>query len=140
MRILPTFLFLFFILFSIFLYQGASAKCTPISNSTTPVSFLQGCAGSADNAISPIGTIGGGVTAVKSQVIDISKKIIAFGALFAIGALVFSGIQYTTTYGDDEKIKKAKTTGISAVIGLLLLLVAFPLVDIFVNFIYGLGT
>jgi hypothetical protein len=42
--------------------------------------------------------------------------VIAFGALFAIGALVFTGIQYTMSYGDDEKIKKAKTTGIYALI------------------------
>lgn len=72
--------------------------------------------------------------------IQTAKRVIQFGALFAIGAIVFSGVQYTTSFGDDEKVKKAKTTGIYAVIGLLLLLVAFPLVDIVVNFVYGLGT
>jgi Type IV secretion system pilin len=65
--------------------------------------------------------------------------VISFGALFAIGAIVFSGIQYTTSYGDDEKVKKAKMTGIYAVIGLFLLLLAFPLVDILINFIYSLA-
>jgi hypothetical protein len=49
-------------------------------------------------------------------VINIAKQVIAFGALFAIGALVFTGIQYTISYGDDEKVKKAKTTGIYALI------------------------
>ncbi len=66
--------------------------------------------------------------------------MIEFGALFAIGAIVFSGIQYTTSYGEDEKVKKAKMTGIYALIGLLLLLIAFPLVDIIINFLYSLGT
>ena len=70
---------------------------------------------------------------------SIAEKVIAFGALFAIGAIVFSGIQYTTSYGDDEKVKKAKTTGIYALIGLLLLLLAFPLVNIVIRFIYSLG-
>jgi Type IV secretion system pilin len=65
--------------------------------------------------------------------------VIAFGSLFAIGAIVFSGIQYTTSYGDDEKVKKAKTTGIYAISGLLLLLLAFPLVDIIINFVYSLA-
>ena len=69
-------------------------------------------------------------------VADIAKGIISFGALFAIGAIVFSGVQYTTSYGDDEKIKKAKMTGIYAVTGLLLLLVAFPMVNIVIDFIY----
>jgi hypothetical protein len=51
---------------------------------------------------------------------------------------VYSGIQYTLSYGDDEKIKKAKMTWIYSAIGLLLLLLAFPLVDILVNFIFSL--
>jgi hypothetical protein len=72
-------------------------------------------------------------------VINIAKQVIAFGALFAIGALVFTGIQYTISYGDDEKVKKAKTTGIYALIWLLLLLVAFPMVDTVVNFVYAIG-
>ena len=65
--------------------------------------------------------------------------MIEFGALFAIGAIVFSGIQYTTSYGEDEKVKKAKMTGIYALIGLFLLLLAFPLVNIIVNFLYSLA-
>lgn len=81
---------------------------------------------------------GGGVTAVKWTVIRVAKNIIRFGALFAIGAIVFSGVQYTSSFGDDEKIKKAKMTGVYALIGLILLLTAFPLVDIIVNFIYSL--
>lgn len=79
------------------------------------------------------------MTAIQALVKSTAKTIIAFGALFAIGAIVFSGIQYTTSYGDDEKVKKAKTTGVYAIIGLFLLLLAFPLVDIVVNFVYRLG-
>jgi hypothetical protein len=52
---------------------------------------------------------------------------------------VFSGIRYTISAGDDEKLKSAKNTAIYAIIGLILLLTAFPLVDILVNFIYNLG-
>lgn len=52
---------------------------------------------------------------------------------------MFSGVKYTTSYGDDEKVKKAKMTGVYAITGLLLLLTAFPLVDIIVNFIYNLS-
>lgn len=72
----------------------------------------------------------------KKMIIDISNGVISFGALLAVGALVWSGIQYTKAFGEDEKLKKAKTTGIYSLIGLILLLTAFGLVDIFINFIY----
>lgn len=101
-------------------------------------SFLKGC-WSATIWIPP--DIGGdGVTSIKDLVIKFAKVAIEFGALFAIGAIVFSGIQYTTSYGDDEKVKKAKSTGIYAIIWLFLLLTAFSLVDIVVTFIYSIGS
>ena len=116
---------------------AASYDCLATSNLSAS-DYLKWCAGNSENAINP--TNGwDGVTAIKALVKSTAKTIIAFGALFAIGAIVFSGIQYTTSYGDDEKVKKAKTTGVYAIIGLLLLLLAFPLVDILVNFVYGLG-
>jgi hypothetical protein len=52
---------------------------------------------------------------------------------------VFSGIRYTTSAGDDEKLKSAKNIATYAIIGLLLLLTAFPLVDILIGFVYSLG-
>jgi len=101
--------------------------------------YLKACAElNPANAIDPVGW-GGGVEAVKDLVKKVSKGVIAFGALLAIGAIVFSGVQYTMSYGDDEKIKKAKSTGVYAIMGLILLLVAFPFVDIMINFVYSLG-
>ena len=35
-----------------------------------------------------------------------------------------------------EKLKKAKTTGIYAVIGLILMMLSFSLVDVIINFIF----
>ena len=68
---------------------------------------------------------------------NIATKAFGFAALFAIGAIVWSGVQYTTSYGDDEKVKKAKSTAIFALIGLILALTSFSLVNILVNFIYN---
>jgi hypothetical protein len=48
-------------------------------------------------------------------VIQIAERALQFGALFAVGALVWSGIKYNTSYGDDERVKSAKTTAIYAV-------------------------
>lgn len=108
---------------------GADAS----NDERSAVEFLQDCSGDMNNAISNQRV---GIGWMQELIISISEKVIIFGALFAIGAIVFSGIQYTTSYGDDEKVKKAKTTGIYALIGLLLLLVSFPLVNTIVSFIY----
>lgn len=54
--------------------------------------------------------------------------------------IVWSGIQYTKSFGEDESLKKAKNTGIYAVIGLLLLMASFGLVDIVIQFVFELGS
>ncbi len=122
-----------------YLYAAVPTDCTATSDISASA-YLKLCAqwGWSDNAIDP-SKLWDGVTAIHELVKNTAKTVLAFGSLFAIGAIVFSGIQYTTSYGDDEKVKKAKTTGVYAIIGLLLLLLAFPLVDIVVNFIYSLS-
>jgi hypothetical protein len=51
-----------------------------------------------------------GINGTKEMIVRIATRVISYGALFAVAALVYSGIQYTLSYGDDEKIKKAKMT------------------------------
>ena len=138
MRILTS-LILSLSIFSIGIIGVTASSHCPATSDLSASAYLKWCAGTPANAIDP-SQGGDGVTAIKALVRSIAKTVLAFWALFAIGAIVFSGIQYTTSYGDDEKVKKAKTTGVYAIIGLLLILLAFPLVDIVVNFVYGLGT
>lgn len=131
------FILAIFLPIGLFSFQSSYAICdaTDMGDAGT---FLKGC-WSATIGIPP-DMAGDGVTSIKEVVISFAEKAIAFGALFAIGAIVFSGIQYTISYGDDEKVKKAKSTGIFAIIWLVLLLTAFSLVEIVVNFIYYLGS
>ncbi|MFZ2255824.1 MAG: hypothetical protein WAW59_08150 [Patescibacteria group bacterium] len=114
-----------------------SAACDPTS--TDAAGFLTACAASTTNAVDP-SSFQGGKEGTLKLVIQVSERVLQFGALFAIGAIVFSGIRYTTSAGDDEKLKSAKNTAIYALIGLILLLVAFPMVDIVIRFVYSLGT
>ena len=94
-------------------YNFSYADCLGTSDGDA-VLFLQDCAKTGTNVgISP-GT--SGIDNIQSLIVSVSEKVIAFGALFAIGAIVFSGVQYTTFYGDDEKVKKAKTTAVYALI------------------------
>lgn len=72
--------------------------------------------------------------------IKVAERAIQFGALFAVGMIVFAGIRYIVSAGDDEKLKGAKNTAITALIGLILLGIAFPLVDVIIGFFYSLGS
>lgn len=76
---------------------------------------------------------------MKDRIITIATAAISLGALLAVGALVWAGIQYTKSMGDDEKLKKAKSSIIFTLIGLILLMAAFPLVDIIINFVYKIA-
>lgn len=98
-------------------------------------SMLQGCAG--EHGIAP-GDIGTDARGFKEYVVMIANGVLWFAALFAVGALVYAGIIYTTSYGEDEKIKNAKSTAQYALIGLVLALLAFPMVSIVVDFLYSL--
>ena len=65
------------------------------------------------------------------------ERVLRYGALFAVMALVVSGVMYTTAYGDGERLKTAKDTAIFALIGLIVALVSFPLVNAVLAIIYG---
>ncbi|GAB0174856.1 MAG: hypothetical protein HHAS10_07350 [Candidatus Altimarinota bacterium] len=135
-RFLSFLLCSFFPLGFLFADTTATTNCTFEANQTANAAqFLKNCA--QDTPGIPPGNTSD-IKGVKERIANIAKKVIQFGALFAVGALVFAGIQYTTAYGDDEKLKHAKTTGIFAVVGLLLLMASFGLVDILVRFIYEL--
>lgn len=128
---------LLFCLFGVQLSVAWPQDCVINPNSPDFKWVLEKC--QWDGSVS-VGNTSGWVTAVKDYVKKVATQVIAYGALFAIGALVASGIMYTVAYGDDGRMTTAKNIGIYALIGLVLLVVAFPLVGIIVDFIYGLWT
>jgi hypothetical protein len=117
--------------------QVTFSACDAASTDQSVTDFLSACA--QDSQGKAVITDKTDRTWVKDLVKTIAERVIVFGALFAIGVIVFAGIRYTTSAWDDEKIKSAKNTLIYAVVWFTLLLVAFPLVDIIIGFIYGLG-
>lgn len=128
------------IIFTFFSWETIGAVGCPDAATSSPWVFLQRCASDAVGAVSVWYSNDDGKTEIKELIRVISERIIQFGALFAIGVIVFSGIRYTTSAWDDEKIKSAKNTMLYSIIGLIILLVAFPMVDVILNFVYSLGT
>lgn len=63
----------------------------------------------------------------------ITKRIISI-LLFVVGGLavimlIFGGIQYATSSGDSGRVSKAKNTIMYSIVGLVLAVIAFALVD-----------
>lgn len=126
--------YLIYIILSLSLlpFAGYSACSLDETSSTT---FLTDCSQEQSGFINPSDTIST-TTGIQQRVGEIATGAISLGALLAVGAIVWAGIQYTKSFGDDEKLKKAKTTGIYAVIGLILMMLSFSLVDVIINFIF----
>lgn len=134
MKVIRFLFWVYLILIHVSLYALPSDCKIDPNDSRDASQFLTDCARST-TGIDP-SQYSADMEGTKDMIIKIANGAISFWALLAVGALVWSGIQYTKAYGEDEKLKKAKTTGIYSLIGLILLLTAFWLVDIFINFIY----
>lgn len=122
---------------SFLLFGTTFASDCNITSEWNAVDFLTQCSQweASENAIW-ITQWSTGSAGIKEKILLIVNWFLRFGALFAVWAVVFAWVQYTTSYWDDEKVKKAKTTWTYALTGLLIILISFPMVDIIVNFIY----
>jgi len=74
----------------------------------------------------------------KTEATDIVKQLINF-FLFTLGVvavimIIHSGMKYVTSRGDAEQVKSAKNTLLYAVIGLIVAMLAFTIV----NFVIGI--
>ncbi|MDD2892017.1 MAG: hypothetical protein PHQ95_03555 [Candidatus Gracilibacteria bacterium] len=65
-----------------------------------------------------------------TPIINIIKESIKYVGLLAILALSWGGIQFLTSVGNDEKVKHAKRTVIYALIGVVLSVMAYAIIDI----------
>lgn len=73
---------------------------------------------------------------MKQRIQELSLRALEFAGLFAVGAFVWAGIQYTTAYNDSGKLESAKKTGIFAAIGLILALASYSIVNAVLYFMF----
>ena len=80
-----------------------------------------GCAGAGDQA------------SVSEVIIGIINGVVGILALVAVVFIVIGGVNYMTSAGDAGKIQKAKSTILYAVIGLVIAVLAFAIVNFVVK-------
>lgn len=94
--------------------------------------FLLSLANAADSLPVPdkMGLPFENVGEATTPIVKIIKEAIKYVGLLAILAISWGGITFLTSMGNDEKVKHAKHTIIYALIGVLLSVVAYTIVDI----------
>jgi TRAP-type C4-dicarboxylate transport system permease small subunit len=80
------------------------------------------------NKVSPDNTQGDG-NQLSTVVINIINAIIGVLGLVAVIVIILGGVQYMTSSGDAAKVKKAKDTILYGVIGLIVCVLAFAIVN-----------
>ena len=67
----------------------------------------------------------------------IINVLIGVLGIVAVIVIIFAGIQFVTSSGDAQKVAKAKNTILYGVIGLLIALLAYPIVNFVLSSVFG---
>lgn len=111
----------------------SAASCTYNSGSSV-LSNLSDC--------TPQGSIeadgGASVEDVRDRVIQVADNLIILGSLAAIGGIVYSSFLFIFSGGDDGQATNARMGIIYSLAGFAAMLLAFPLVNAVINFVFDL--
>ncbi|MDO5452003.1 MAG: hypothetical protein Q4F56_02855 [Candidatus Saccharibacteria bacterium] len=80
-----------------------------------------------------VDTVAGGSTDLEGNIINIINGVIAVLGLVAVVIIIVGGIQYMTSTGDAGKVKKAKDTILYGIIGLIVCILAFAIVNFVIS-------
>lgn len=70
-----------------------------------------------------------GAESIPNTISNILNLVLGFGALVAVVYIIWAGFDYITSSGDPEKAQKARQKIINAVIGLIIIALAFAIKD-----------
>jgi Type IV secretion system pilin len=102
----------------------AYAQLTPSANKL--------CGGTNCPVVNP-GNVQGGKDGIVGLIISAAQLLTFIFAAVAVLFLVWGGVQYVTSGGDDGRVKNAKNTILYAIIGLVITIVAYAIVGVISN-------
>ena len=92
------------------------------------------CATQGVNAADPDGGNGQDLTTTIQTIINMIIFVIG---IIAVVMVILGGIQYSTSQGDSAKVKKAKDTIMYGIIGLVIAILAFAIVNFVLSGVLG---
>lgn len=99
--------------------EGVKVRCP--NGSTSSNGDLSGCSGIPKNNLND-----NNLMTTLNQIINVIIGVIGFIAVIVI---ILGGVQYTNSAGDSGKVKKAKDTIMYGIIGLVITLLAYSIVN-----------
>lgn len=93
---------------------------------STPVVFASSCAGIETNLIKCNDRGGGSVV---NLLIDIVNFLAVGVGILVVGGIVWGGSIYASSNGDSSKVQQAKTIIVNAIVGLLLFIFMYALIN-----------
>lgn len=98
------------------------------SPSASAINVFQGCSGSASTVCKSQGDEAGSMIKI---VINVLLMVLG---MISVIMVVIGGIRYTTSNGDSSSLKAAKETIIYAVVGLIIAIMSYTIVNFVVSF------
>ncbi|HBI97111.1 MAG: hypothetical protein US83_C0007G0010 [Candidatus Falkowbacteria bacterium GW2011_GWC2_38_22] len=86
-----------------------------------------------------VGLIDPGDKDVRVFIVEVVRYFITFLGIIAVAMVMYAGFLWMTSGGDPEKVNKAKSALINSVIGLIIIISAFAIVTLIINFMEGGG-
>ncbi len=85
----------------------------------------------------PCNPLDGTVSSIPDAIIVVIKYLLSIIGIITLIFIVISGIKYVTSSGNEEKIKSAKESFNSSVLGLMLALMAYVILEVIVGILNG---
>lgn len=111
---------------------GATALIAPSVNAETAASRYTGDSGTSVESVATGRTTS--LMSTLSVIINVALGIIGFVAVVMI---ILGGVQYTTSAGDAAKVTKAKNTILYGIVGLVIALLAFAIVNFILSNVFN---
>lgn len=75
----------------------------------------------------------GGASNITQLILSIINILLALAGLIAVLVLIIGGFRYVTSFGNEEAVDKAKKMILNAIIGIVVIILAFVIVRIVSN-------
>lgn len=113
------------IIVSLALVIGVGVVALPAGNASA-INVFNKCSGSGSNAVCAATGPDNNVSGMAKTIINIMLTILG---IIAVIMIIFGGIRYTTSAGDASRVKAAKDTIMYSVVGLVVAILAFAIVN-----------
>lgn len=110
---------------------------TLVAKSKDASTSTGGARGRAQDGLNSISEVAGGDTDLWTMLTNILNGVFLVIGVIAVVVVIIGGVNYTMSQGDPSKVKKAKDTILYGIIGLVVSLLAFAIVNFVLNNIVG---